>query len=122
MFGRVSARNGHRELVIFDCDGVLVDSEPISIRVDAGVLAEVGLELTEEEIIDRFVGRSPSVIREAIEAHLGHPLPEDWVAGIRPRTRSVRARTSSRRRLEDALDRIETATCVASSSTPKRSP
>jgi HAD superfamily hydrolase (TIGR01509 family) len=119
MFGRMSARNGHRELIIFDCDGVLVNSEPISIRVDAAVLAEVGLHLSEQEIIDRYVGRSPSVMRGAIEAHLGHPLPDDWAAHSRPRYAEA-----FERELEpidgivDALDAISAATCVASSSEP----
>jgi HAD superfamily hydrolase (TIGR01509 family) len=119
MFGRMSARNGHRELIIFDCDGVLVDSEPISVRVDAAVLAEVGLHLSEQEIIDRYVGRSPSVMRDAIEAHLGHPLPDDWAAHSRPRYAEA-----FERELEpidgivDALDAISAATCVASSSEP----
>ncbi len=43
------------DLVIFDCDGVLVDSERIAIRVDAIVLADLGWPLSEVEIIERFV-------------------------------------------------------------------
>ena len=72
------------ELIIFDCDGVLVDSEPIAIRIDALMLAEFGMPLSEEEIVDRFVGRSPSVMRETLEEHLGHPLPADLNARYRP--------------------------------------
>jgi len=45
-------------LVIFDCDGVLVDSERIAVRVDTGILAELGWPLGESEIIERFVGRN----------------------------------------------------------------
>jgi HAD superfamily hydrolase (TIGR01509 family) len=119
MFGRVSAGNGHRELVIFDCDGVLVDSEPISVRVDAAVLAEVGLALSEEEIIDRFVGRSPSVMRGAIEEHLGHPVSEDWLERTRPRYReALKRELRPIDGIEEALDGISVATCVASSSEP----
>ncbi len=119
MFGRVSARNGHRELVIFDCDGVLVDSEPISIRVDAVVLAELGMHLSEQELIDRFVGRSPSVMRQAIEAHLGHPLPDDWIERSRPRyAEAFERELQPIDGIEEALDRISAATCVASSSEP----
>jgi beta-phosphoglucomutase-like phosphatase (HAD superfamily) len=66
------------ELVIFDCDGVLVDSEPISVRLDVEMLAELGLTMTEEEVIERFVGRSPDVIVQAVEAELGHPPPDGW--------------------------------------------
>ena len=46
------------ELVIFDCDGVLIDSEPIANRVLCRQLARAGLVLPEEEIMRRFVGRT----------------------------------------------------------------
>jgi HAD superfamily hydrolase (TIGR01509 family) len=116
----VSAPDGQTRLVIFDCDGVLVDSEPISIRVDAAVLAEVGMELSEQEIIDRFVGRSPSVMRETIEAHLGHPVSEDWLERTRPRYREAYERELRPiEGIEEALDGISAATCVASSSEPE---
>jgi len=117
----VSASNGHRELVIFDCDGVLVDSEPISIRIDAVMLAEYGLSMSEEEIIDRFVGRSPSVMREAIEEHLGRPLPDDWNARFRPMfNESYENELRPIDGIEHALDEISALTCVASSSEPDR--
>ncbi len=120
MFGRVSARNGHRELIIFDCDGVLVDSEPISIGVDAAVLAEIGIELSEQEIIDRYVGRSPAVMRQTIEEHLGHALPEDWSARVRQRYRDAyEHELRPIDGIEEALDGITAATCVASSSEPE---
>ena len=44
--------------VIFDCDGVLVDSEPISNRVLAGLLTDIGLPMTPEESVEAFMGRS----------------------------------------------------------------
>lgn len=62
------------ELVIFDCDGVLVDSERIAVRVDAFVLAELGWELTEAEIIDRFMGCSGQSMTRQMEEHLGRSL------------------------------------------------
>src|SRR6478735_811247 len=46
------------ELVVFDCDGVLVDSEVIAIRVDQRVLADLGWELELDDIVERFVGKS----------------------------------------------------------------
>ena len=66
------------ELVIFDCDGVLVDSERIAIRVEAEFLAELGWPLTEAEIIERFMGHTSEYMDEAIEAQLGSLLPQDW--------------------------------------------
>ncbi|SJM52027.1 hypothetical protein [Gulosibacter sp. 10] len=66
------------ELVIFDCDGVLVDSEVVSVELDRVILAEHGWELSTEEIVERFLGRSFGAVREALSAHLGEPLPESW--------------------------------------------
>jgi HAD superfamily hydrolase (TIGR01509 family) len=107
------------ELVIFDCDGVLVDSEPIAVRIDQQVLAQFGIVLTEAEVIDLFLGRSPSVMVDAIEAHLGRPLQP----GRRDEYERVYAEAFERELapvpgVEDALDRIPHRACVASSSEP----
>ena len=64
-------------LVIFDCDGVLVDSERLSIRVDMVYLERLGWPMTEAEIVERFVGRSDADMRATIEAQLGGPIPAD---------------------------------------------
>jgi beta-phosphoglucomutase-like phosphatase (HAD superfamily) len=61
-------------LVIFDCDGVLVDSERLAVRTEAGILATLGWPLTEAEIIERFVGRSAAHMHGEIERHLGRPI------------------------------------------------
>ncbi|MFB6979920.1 HAD family hydrolase [Streptomyces scopuliridis] len=66
------------ELVIFDCDGVLVDSERICVRIDAQVFATLGCHFTEEEIIATFVGSSGEVFDAAVEARLGRPLEPEW--------------------------------------------
>ena len=64
------------DLVIFDCDGVLVDSERLAVRTEARILAELGWPLSESEITARFVGRSAAYMQSEIEQHLGHPV--DW--------------------------------------------
>ena len=66
------------ELVIFDCDGVLVDTERLAVRVDVQVLAQLGWVITEAEVVERFVGLSDSTIREMIEAHTGRRLADNW--------------------------------------------
>jgi HAD superfamily hydrolase (TIGR01509 family) len=104
------------DLVIFDCDGVLVDSERIAIRVDALVLADLGWPLSEAEIIERFVGRSEEHFVREIEAYLGRPLAKTWgdayqhlyTVAFEKELRAVDG-------VMDALDRITTRTCVASS-------
>jgi HAD superfamily hydrolase (TIGR01509 family) len=69
-------------LVIFDCDGVLVDSEGISMRELARALAAVGGTLTEQEVAAEFVGISMASILERATAHLGHAPPGDWIDGF----------------------------------------
>jgi HAD superfamily hydrolase (TIGR01509 family) len=105
------------ELVILDCDGVLVDSEKIAVKVDAVVLAGLGWPLSEDEIVERFVGRSLADVGAAIEQHLGRPLPEDWAS----RNRHLYLEAFERDLtpvdgVVEALDALTLPTCVASSS------
>jgi HAD superfamily hydrolase (TIGR01509 family) len=64
--------------VIFDCDGVLVDSEPIANRVFARMLADHGLAMTPEEVMARFVGRSRDSCIAMAGGMRGCPLPEGF--------------------------------------------
>lgn len=66
------------ELVIFDCDGTLVDSERLAVQVDARLVTGLGWPITPEDVARDFVGHSRQYLREAIEAHLGRALPDDW--------------------------------------------
>ncbi|MFJ7410288.1 HAD family hydrolase [Streptomyces sp. NPDC098077] len=105
------------ELVIFDCDGVLVDSERIAVRVDAVVLAELGWELTEAEIIDRFMGRSSRSMTRQVEEHLGRTLPADWEEEFAHLYHdALAAELAPVEGIVDALDALtHLSTCVASS-------
>jgi HAD superfamily hydrolase (TIGR01509 family) len=108
------------ELVIFDCDGVLVDSEPISVRLDVAMLAELGLTMSREEVIERFVGRSPEVIVRTVERELGHPPPADWFKRGEQLLRSAfAAELRPVPGIVEALARITEPMCVASSSEPE---
>ena len=108
-------------LVIFDCDGVLVDSEPIAIRIDVEMFAEVGMTVSEQDVIDRFVGRSPELLAQAVEEQLGHPPPADWEErGEERLRRAFEAELQPVPGIRDALERIEFPVCVASSSPPDR--
>ena len=68
------------DLVIFDCDGVLVDSERLSIQLDAELLDQLGWPLSESEIVERFVGRTEAAMKAEIEAHLGRDITAEWTA------------------------------------------
>ena len=102
------------DLVIFDCDGVLVDSERLAVRTEAEILRGLGWPLTESEIVERFVGRSAAYMHSEIERHLGRRV--DWDEEFEARYDEVfRRELAPVPGLVDALDRIGVATCVASS-------
>jgi len=109
---------GPVELVIFDCDGVLIDSERLAVRVDVAMLAELGWPLTEAEVIERFVGRSDRDTRAAIETQLGHPLPAGWDERVNGLYRAAfAAELTPVEGIVEALEQITLATCIASSGT-----
>jgi HAD superfamily hydrolase (TIGR01509 family) len=103
------------DLVIFDCDGVLIDSERLAVRTESQILTELGWPLSEAEVIDLFVGRSAVFMQSVIEDKIGRPV--DWQAEFESRLREV-----SERELVvvdgvvAALDEISVPSCVASSS------
>jgi HAD superfamily hydrolase (TIGR01509 family) len=68
------------EAILFDCDGVLVDSEPITNGVLRDLLEERGWTLTPEECMARFIGKAVRDERAAIEARTGRPLTDAWMA------------------------------------------
>jgi HAD superfamily hydrolase (TIGR01509 family) len=104
------------ELVILDCDGVLVDSEKLAIRVEAEYLAELGWPLSQAELVERFMGRTAEYMDEAIEAQLGSRLPSDWKDQFQRRYREAfAAELVPVDGVAEALDQITTPTCVASS-------
>jgi HAD superfamily hydrolase (TIGR01509 family) len=106
------------ELVIFDCDGVLIDSERLAIEVDVRVLHELGWPLNRDEVIERFVGRSDRDTQAAIEAHLGRALTPDWERRYRQLYEQVfAAELAPVAGVLEALDRIALPSCVASSGT-----
>jgi HAD superfamily hydrolase (TIGR01509 family) len=105
------------EMVIFDCDGVLIDSERLAVVLDMEMLAALGWPLTPTEVIERFMGRSATHMLSEIERWLGHPLPEGWTEDWDERYRQkFAAELEPVDGIVEALDQITLATCVASSS------
>ena len=103
-------------LVIFDCDGVVVDSEPLANRVLNARLEALGLPLSLEESAARFTGRSMAGCVALVERLLGRPVPENFVADLRRETRAA-----FERGLEPVpgivavLERLPLPFCLASS-------
>jgi HAD superfamily hydrolase (TIGR01509 family) len=67
-------------LVIFDCDGVLVDSEPIAARLTAESVSELGWEMSAELAKSEFLGDTFANIIRRVEERIGRKVPEDWPA------------------------------------------
>ena len=103
------------DLVIFDCDGVLVDSERIAVRVDAQMLAELGWPLSEQEIVERFMGRTTEDMIRTIEAELDDLEPGWHVEFDRRYMAALEAELAPVDGVVEALDAIDLPTCVASS-------
>src|SRR5262249_40681650 len=106
------------ELVIFDCDGVLVDSELITNRVFTGILAELGVPVTLQFALESFVGRSMQHCWELVEAMLGRPVPEGIHEEFHVRaTAALQAEVKAVHGVEAMLDSLHIPYCVASSGT-----
>ena len=106
--------------MIFDCDGVLVDSEPLANASFSRALKAQGLEWSIEETMRRLMGRSLKSCVEIVEAELGRKLPDDFVAKMQAvtydsfRTAPLKAVPG----VKDAIVAVQQAgldTCVASS-------
>lgn len=109
------------EMVIFDCDGVLVDSETLVIEIERQMLAELGVAMTAEEINRRFTGRSDAAMHAELSRELGLDLGQEFSAR---RTERVWAAFDSSLRpvpgMPEILAGLALPRCVASSSVPAR--
>lgn len=73
------------DAILFDCDGVLVDSEPITNGVLRDMLEEAGWTLSSAECMAQFVGKAVKDEAATIEAHTGRPITEAWMEEFRGR-------------------------------------
>jgi HAD superfamily hydrolase (TIGR01509 family) len=104
------------DLVIFDCDGVLIDSEVLSCQCLSEALGECGIELSVEQALQLFLGQSTTAVSEYCRQR-GQPVPEAFLADLKSRVRE-----SFMRSLQPipgvgaVLSSLRTPFCVASSS------
>lgn len=102
--------------VIFDCDGVLVDSEKIGVHIDRNVLAEVGIDFTVEEVVATFMGKSDRYFIETVESMIGKPVPNNWLEEISRRYQEAfENELTPVPGIVAALNELELPHCVASS-------
>ena len=109
------------DLIIFDCDGVLVDSEVISCRAHADTLTRHGYPITSDEVLARFLGVSDREARLIIEAELGRDLPGDFEVQVKQATLQFYAGDlQAISYVGEAIGTIGLPKCVASSGTPEK--
>ncbi len=107
------------ELLIFDCDGVLVDSEVIACRAVSEALHAIGFPLSTDIVAERFVGIANKDMYAALEADWGRPLPASFAAELV--RRELALFEQELRKIEGvdwALAQLPMTKCVASGSTP----
>jgi HAD superfamily hydrolase (TIGR01509 family) len=108
-------------LLIFDCDGVLVDSEAIVIEIETHLLGALGVEVTAEDVGATCVGLSEAEIRRRIEDRWQIRLPADFDDEKRARiTDAFKARLTPVAGIPQLLSDVSGPRCVASSSPPAR--
>ncbi len=108
------------EAVIFDCDGVLVDSEVLALEVELAALAEIGLDYDPAEFAARFMGMNNLTFFEALAADCrvrkGHDLPEGFAQACHARYRAAFTRLGEVPGAAAAISSIVHRKAVASSS------
>lgn len=109
------------DLVIFDCDGVLVDSEPLANRTLARCFQDAGFPISYEDCCAHMIGLSLASCFAMAEEWHGRPLPDDFLDMVRQRTRT--AIQSELRPIDGARSAVVATAgrcCVASSSDPAK--
>ena len=108
-------------MVIFDCDGVLVDSELIALGVTRRRLDAAGLRMTDEETRKRFLGQRLDSVISRIESELGTLLPKEFPDELSREILSAFARElKGVEGVRQAVEGLRARLCVASSSAPGR--
>lgn len=109
------------KLVIFDCDGVLMDSEIVAAEAELEIYREYGIEMEIVEFCARFAGLDSIKVKEAMEGELGRELPDkvrtDVVANVN-RKCAVEAKIVDG--ASEVLDGFDQARCICSNSPPER--
>ena len=105
------------KLVIFDCDGVLVDSEPIINRIFAETLTEAGFPITYGEVTQKFIGKSLKTCLEIIEESYNKPLPENFMELCKEREIApLQQELQPVSGIIEVLEQLTLPKCVASNS------
>lgn len=103
------------ELIIFDCDGTLVDSEPLTNRLIATLINERGIDITTTECLDRFAGKTIGHITSFIAEHISDHDEKSFEVEYRARCKTIfEEELQPIEGVEDLLEALTVPFCVAS--------
>ncbi len=103
------------ELVIFDCDGTLMDSEMLAAEVEVEMLKEYGVEMTATEFSNRFAGTSSLYIQKVMEEELGRSLPDDHIKKVAAKLKERLWReVKTIKGAHEVLDMFDQPRCICS--------
>jgi HAD superfamily hydrolase (TIGR01509 family) len=109
------------QLVIFDCDGVLLDSEIVAAAGELEVYSEYGVNIEPQEFCERFAGMDSYAVKAGIEQELGRQLPDKVITETRA---AVNEKVINEARLikgaDTVLDMLDQARCICSNAPPER--
>ncbi len=109
------------ELLIFDCDGVLVDSEILVCTAVSEELTRLGYPITPQDVVRRFAGRPEREILAEVEAEWGQPVPRAYFTAMKERVSvAFRSELQAVAGVAEMLTRLRLPKCVASSSAPAK--
>lgn len=108
-------------LVIFDCDGVLIDSEHLGCIAETRVFRRHGLDMADDFIVNHCIGLSFKSSMKMVEDHFNWPVSDECIADILSETKHIfETELTATAGIADLLDRLTLPRCVASSSAPER--
>lgn len=109
------------ELVIFDCDGTLMDSEGIAAEVEVALMNEHGWAISVDEFETRFAGTSSDQVRAALEAEIGRAVPDDHERRVNEEiVRRFRTEVRAVEGAAEVLDRFDQPRCICSNSSMEK--
>ncbi len=103
------------ELVLFDCDGTIMDTELLAAECEVEALSAYGIKLTPREFSARFAGTSSEVVKDAMEEELGRSLPDDHIKTVKSKMREKLWREAKPMPgIQELLDQLDQPRCVCS--------
>ncbi|MEM7461413.1 MAG: HAD family phosphatase [Pseudomonadota bacterium] len=109
------------KLIIFDCDGVLVDSEYLAAKHELQTYSAFGFEMSVEQFAAEFAGMSSDLVFKEVEERLGRNLPEDLLEKMQNELDDVlKSEVEMIEGADSVLDRFDLPRCICSNSGPER--